>query len=356
MRRSWIALLATCACASSSRAAAPAVVPQLDEEFSNVLSFSSYSCNMTMKLACVVTLRVNTERLGEESIAVALHYYPQKSEYLGLWTPPLWVNSSVRALDIDVFRLRPATRYVVEVYGQRSSKQFASPAPLLKSTILSASTGYDFMDTMAVGTVVNGNPSFSVLMFDVESDDFKGIVMVDNEGYPVWYHDAGCQVLAFDQFADYTIVVNVRDRHCVVRPASALKSHTTPRHSRAPPPLQAFPHDGGMSSLGRVSPYGDQIDSYNQACRGPGSNWTQINHEARVTEDQQSVITVESLIARLGKDSEIKYLGNEVDYYITNSIAIWHPETGELSHEYYLDDYFNPLKNRVKGQVGLCVS
>ena len=110
MRRLWIALLATCACASSSRAAAPAVVPQLDEEFSNVLSFSSYSCNMTMKLACVVTLRVNTERLGEESIAVSLHYYPQKSEYLGLWTPPLWVNSSVRALDIDVFRLRPATR------------------------------------------------------------------------------------------------------------------------------------------------------------------------------------------------------------------------------------------------------
>ena len=46
-----------------------------------------------------------------------------------------------------------------------------------------------------------------------------------------------------------------------------------------------------------------------------------------MTEDQQSVITVESLIARLGKDSEIKYLGSEVDYYITNSIAIWHPQT-----------------------------
>ena len=137
-------------------------------------------------------------------------------------------------------------------------------------------------------------------------------------------------------------------------PVPRSLTHTASPLARARP-TQAFPHDGGMSSLGRVSPYGDQIDSYNQACRGPGSNWTQINHEARVTEDQQSVITVESLIARLGKDSEIKYLGNEVDYYITNSIAIWHPETGELSHEYYLDDYFNPLKNRVKGQVGLCV-
>jgi hypothetical protein len=62
------------------------------------------------------------------------------------------------------------------------------------------------------------------------------------------------------------------------------------------------------------------------------------------------VITVESNLARLGDKSGVKYLGKEVDWYITNSIVIWHPETGKLEHKYYLDDYFNPTKNPVKGE------
>ena len=161
---------------------------------SDVLSVSTISCNATMKLACVVTLGVNEAHLAGESMAVSLHYYPEGKEYLGLWTPPLWVNASVSSLDVAVFRLRPSTWYAVEVYGQKSTHEYASPAPLLKTTIFSPATGYDLIDDNVVGTIISGNPSFSVMMFDIESDDFKGVVMVDREGYPVWYHDAGCQV------------------------------------------------------------------------------------------------------------------------------------------------------------------
>lgn len=218
-------------------------------ESASALSFASYTCNMTMKLACVVTLDINRRSLGSDSMAVSLRYYPEHSSNQGLWTAPLWVDSSERTLDVSVFRLRPNTRYIVEAYAQKSSEEYGSPAPLARHTIMSLASGYDFMDMQGVATVVSGSPSFNVMMFDIESDDFKGVVMIDSEGYPVWYHDAGCQVLAFDQYADYRFVVN------------------------------AFPHNGGMSALGMVTPAGDQIDSYSCSCVGHGSNWTQLNHE-----------------------------------------------------------------------------
>ena len=39
---------------------------------------------------------------------------------------------------------------------------------------------------------------------------FQGLVMVDTEGYVVWYHDAGAQVLAFDVFPfTHDVAMNV---------------------------------------------------------------------------------------------------------------------------------------------------
>ena len=51
---------------------------------------------------------------------------------------------------------------------------------------------------------------------------FQGLVMVDTEGYVVWYHDAGAQVLAFD------VLLLTHDVAMVVLEARALLSPCRP--------------------------------------------------------------------------------------------------------------------------------
>jgi len=83
----------------------------------------------------------------------------------------------------------------------------------------SASTPFALFDEGPVGELLGPIPSFDVVMTDLEATDgsFEGVVMIDNEGYVVWYFDAGEKVEAFDQFPGPECVAGRRRRLARVR-------------------------------------------------------------------------------------------------------------------------------------------
>ena len=86
--------------------------------------------------------------------------------------------------------------------GDESSPRGGGYALQATRNFTSASTPFALFDQGPVGELLGPIPSFDVVMTDLEATDgsFEGVVMIDNEGYVVWYFDAGEKVEAFDQF------------------------------------------------------------------------------------------------------------------------------------------------------------
>ena len=142
-----------------------------------------------------------------------------------------------------------------------------------------SSTFYNFMDNDAIAHVVGAAPDYEVLYLDIEAMQFKGVVAIDNEGYPVWYHDAYGQVMGFDKFDDHTLVYNT------------------------------FP-SGMYSALKYVTPTGeDGASEYIDECEGTGYEWTQVNHEARATSDGNGVLTVQQSVTTIPGGGTLSFNG-----------------------------------------------
>ena len=159
-----------------------------------------------MKLACHANLTV----YGDSNVTLA--YRPYGTGRAWLWTRESAVfaargggggaaaaaASSSVAL-VPMLRLRPRTDYELRVYVQPQGGGYALQAT---RNFTSASTPFALFDEGPVGELLGPIPSFDVVMTDLEATDgsFEGVVMIDNEGYVVWYFDAGEKVEAFDQF------------------------------------------------------------------------------------------------------------------------------------------------------------
>ena len=142
-----------------------------------------------------------------------------------------------------------------------------------------SSTFYNFMDNDAIAHIVGAAPDYEVLYLDIEAMQFKGVVAIDNEGYPVWYHDAYGQVMGFDKFDDHTLVYNT------------------------------FP-SGMYSALKYVTPTGeDGASEYIDECEGTGYEWTQVNHEARATSDGNGVLTVQQSVTTIPGGGTLSFNG-----------------------------------------------
>ena len=129
------------------------------------------------------------------------------------------------AWDLAFFRLRPGAEYVANVWAGWTTGSTFSDVELVGTFDFSSRyTGIPILDMGQIAFVTMGHgerdssPKFDVMMFDLaDGDQFKGIVAIDHAGYPVWYYNAFEQVMAFDQFPDYSLGINVFDRLLVAR-------------------------------------------------------------------------------------------------------------------------------------------
>ena len=197
-----------------------------------------------------------------------MQYYLKTDTDTKVWSPAITVDGTQRAWDLAFFRLRPGAEYVANVWAGWTTGSTFSDVELVGTFDFSSRyTGIPILDMGQIAFVTMGHgerdssPKFDVMMFDLaDGDQFKGIVAIDRAGYPVWYYNAFEQVMAFDQFPDYSLGINV------------------------------FPT--GYSSLVVIEPSGEYSSKYDDLCTGLGSNWTQMNHEARVSNDGRGLLTV----------------------------------------------------------------
>ena len=213
---------------------------------------------------------------------------------------------------------------------------------------------------------ISGSPGFGVLAFDLNhalpagaasgQSSFQGLVMVDTEGYVVWYHDAGAQVLAFDVFPfTHDVAMNV-----------VL--------------------GGSRSSLAVLRPNGNARLVYEQTCGDDPlpTGWSQLNHECRLTRAGDGLITNLMTVVRsraaettahagaaggadatgngaapdgaapqrrrplavdddLDDDDVPMYLGLPMSYYFNDQVAVWTPANNSLQAFASVAEYANPV-------------
>ena len=95
-------------------------------------------------------------------------------------------------VNVPLYRLRPVTQYTAEVYLLGPTDDAALTGTEDATLVCAANfttlaTGYSYFDDGALATVT-GRPSYQTMMVDLvfASEDFKGVVMLDNAGYVVW--------------------------------------------------------------------------------------------------------------------------------------------------------------------------
>ena len=230
-------------------------------------------------------------------------------------------------VDTRLWRLRPGASYSAEVWG-RVEGDAGNATMLLATTFEAATTGYAIFDEGALATIGGaGTPSYQFLVFDLlhSASSFEGVVGVDREGYVVWYHDVGDQVLAFDQFADYDVVLNTLA--------------------------------GTSSTLAVVTAAGEHVARYDDACDGFGddrsavSAWSQVNHEARVHTGgtgEKKVLTNYQTASSVRSElddgaSAPEYLGATLDNYLNDHVATWNVKSGKFETLVDVELNWNPV-------------
>lgn len=288
-----------------------------------VVTWSGYTCDYDMRLACQVTFGLDRGVLGTKRLKVSMSYAPADEPGFRLFTAPAYFDASSSEWTMDVFRLRPSTLYTAEVVGELTEDVGTTSGKgafrLATGNFTSRTTGYSAFDEGPVATVGGSAPSYGVLFFDLEfvSKEFRGLVAVDSAGYVVWYHNRKASVQAFDQFPNYEIVIQASN--------DLAKD--------------------GWSEMAVISAFGTENAASQTECHGDYHNYTQVTHEARARRERGDVLTVVSRITRLNHTA---FLGqNPVEYLYEERIGAWRPTDGVVTEMYGVLDYFDPIQNPV---------
>lgn len=282
---------------------------------------SALCSTKTMRLQCTVTLNIDEKQLDGKAMRLTVKYY-SSGEAAGagsdwaLYTEPVQVSPGQDKVVVPIYRLRPSTTYYAIVMGTHSGSSAA--VTLAAGTLSTDATGYDLLDHGPIVEVSGDTPSYGTLMFDVETydDTFKGVVMVDRWGYCVWYHHTANKALAFDQFSDYTIVINM--------PTSYESQLTT------------------------VTPAGATANAYTDTCYDNALDWSLITHEARVSRDQSTVLAIVETVTQAEEGSKIIYDGTRVEYYMEDHVARWEPATNTLVKLFNVEKLWDPISNLMR--------
>jgi hypothetical protein len=116
-------------------------------------------------------------------------------------TAPVTTNGT--AFLVDVMRLRPSTQYDFQVFLTASSNvpvlqyQGTFNTGQLPSGLQSANI-----------TLIQGTPTYDLLLLDYNCTDFNGIVVINSEGQIVWYFQNDHQVFTLAQEDNLNLVFN----------------------------------------------------------------------------------------------------------------------------------------------------
>ena len=266
---------------------------------------------------------------------------------------PLWSRNVTMVgglANVTIARLRPDARYHFHVY---LSADGASAATLVDSIEASIpATGFPRFDSRALATISGGVPEWQMLTMVYEvptaghsDQEFMGIVGVDQEGWVVWYYPVNSKgrdghgglpaVWDFLPASEGYAVVLLE-----VAYAQKWKDAKTGKYWNA------------NSMMAQVSPLGELVHQYVQACTGTPENYNQITHELRVdsTSDDLRVLTSVSKLG-LFPDTRMHVQDGPADdnpwkaeHFQGIEIAAWHRADGTLQPLYDLFDYASPDK------------
>ena len=126
----------------------------------------------------------------------------------------------------------------------------------------------------------------------------------------------GGQVLGFDQFPDSYDMV-----------------------------MQYFPGDDTSTGLTVMSAAGETVgDSLYLACQGEGSDFVQVNHEARIASDGSGVITLYETVKETPDGVTLQELGvDNITYYVGDQVALWDATSNTLTTTADLNDHWDPM-------------
>lgn len=155
-----------------------------------------------MVLACEVQVA------SENAVSIFLEYQPSGNHSnTRIRTPDFKVTQQIA---IQLFRLRPATKYDLHLYVVLSGgDQLLSGT----TTFTSESTGYPLFDAGSINEI-QGVPNYPLLLFALHTLDWRGVVATDQAGYVIWYynstmHFASSHIEAVEQSKlDYVFCVN----------------------------------------------------------------------------------------------------------------------------------------------------
>lgn len=271
-----------------------AAVGDLSEKTIPKVTFDNVDCGSNnMKLMCLLSL--STTSFNDHMNVSVMYYRSSETKSQPLWTASTpWNTSVISKIKIPMYRLRVDEEYTakvhIEVAGETSF--------VCTSTFRSSKTDYDFLDKKPFANVTNykGPPGFDVLMTDMgeSHDDFQGIIMIDNEGYVVWYYYSGHKTGAFDQDTDtYSFGM-------LLFPANQTSN-------------------GYISTeLRYVASNGDLLDSYQTKCAGGGENYVAVTHECRAVGEGKFVSVLQT-----ANPTEVYFHGQPYQYYMSEQIVAW---------------------------------
>lgn len=272
-------------------------------------------CSVKMASFCELHMRVASTSSSGLTISVAYRPEFNVSHAARIWSPTQHFDSVENAWDVPLYRLRANTRYTFSVYGLSDDASPNDQASVLAhGYFTTAKSGISWIDDSNLAEVSKTEtPAYSIIYFAAETEEFQGLVGIDGQGYVVWYHSAGGQVLAFDQYDDYTMVYNY------------------------------FPDDM-FSGLGMVSAEGESMGSdLVIECQGAGENFQQVNHEARVTHDGTGVLTLLEVVRLTDDGKTLNYVSDSnITSFIGDTIAFWDKETSVLTPLVDMNDFWDP--------------
>ena len=142
----------------------------------------------------------------------------------------------------------------------------------------------------------------------------------------MWYHDVGFHMGPFDQRSGAT------SYNIVAMSFPVGKEYT----------------DGGELLTGRlneITPDGEYANNFESACSAGGAtNYTQVTHEAHVDplSSSEHVLTVRQTVSRVPANATVRFLRRDIDWWMSEEVALWHRTTGELETVYRLSDFLTP--------------
>lgn len=297
-------------------ASAPDVSSGSSDTDEYTITLMPTECSVKMANFCRLHMRVASTTTSGITISVAYRPEFNVSHAARIWSPTQHYDAVSNAWDVPMYRLRANTRYTFSVYGLSDDATPNEQASLLSHGYFTTpESGISWIDEGALGNVEKTQtPAYSVIYFAAETEEFQGLVGIDGQGYVVWYHSAGGQVLAFDQYDDYRMVYNY------------------------------FPDDM-FSGLGNVSPEGESVGSdLVIECQGSGENFQQVNHEARVTKDGTGILTLLEIVRLTDNGKALNYVqDSNITSYIGDTIAFWDKETSVLTPLVDLNDFWDPM-------------